>query len=185
MPFEVVNTAAHPVFDSKDKSLYTINYGKSIANWLSRPGKSVDELQQELGYIEATLGSFKRELQRHENNRDLQEIEIEEPSLLERELPPQYQEILQEFRSYIQESSRLPLTNDIKWLSEIVEILKGIRNLVNAAKQMKDFVKLIRWDGQSDKFDIWEIMILEGEKTVPISIKETMHQIAVTQDYIN
>ena len=44
LPFEIVNTAAHPVFDPHDQNLYTINYGKSIKNWLTRKGKSVNEL---------------------------------------------------------------------------------------------------------------------------------------------
>ena len=66
------------------------------------------------------------------------------------------------------------------FLEDLISILDLLVNLVNNVAQIKDFVKLICWDGEN-KLQRWDVL---DEGGAPISIKETMHQIAVTKDYI-
>ncbi len=45
---------------------------------------------------------------------------------------------------------------------------------------LKDFVYLIRWDGKGD-LERWKVVLKDGS---PVKIKQTMHQIAVTEKYV-
>jgi len=57
------------------------------------------------------------------------------------------------------------------------------RALLRAALKMEDFVYLMRWDGQGD-LQRWEVVVQNGSQIAPIRIQQSMHQLAVTQDYI-
>ena len=57
-------------------------------------------------------------------------------------------------------------------------VFKLLQNLNIAAREN---LTLVRWDGENDKFDTWNVNLEDGS---PIKISQTVHQIGLTRNYI-
>jgi Retinal pigment epithelial membrane protein len=65
-------------------------------------------------------------------------------------------------------------------LEEIDKLFPEVRQFWEQFKGLEDFVYLIRWDG-SNPLERWTLINSDGS---PVSIKQTIHQIGVTKDYV-
>jgi carotenoid cleavage dioxygenase-like enzyme len=136
-PFNPILSTAHPAFDTYTHQMFTVNYGRSISNF---------------------LGSEERE--RYKTR--LEELHKEH---LEKS-----------------EEQKLKLLNEserkkILLQRESIKIsLKFIDELFN----VDDFVNLICWD-DTGSLKKWNLVNPDGS---PIKIKQSMHQIGVTEDYV-
>ena len=68
----------------------------------------------------------------------------------------------------------------IPFIEKIDERFPGIRQFWEKFKGLEDFVYLIRWDGVT-YLERWTLVNPDGS---PVSIKQTIHQIGVTKDYV-
>jgi carotenoid cleavage dioxygenase-like enzyme len=224
-PLGIATTTAHPCFapydphssdPSRQSTLFTINYGKSIATALSalsigyEGGLSWTDFERLSNNLNSILNGAVMTLKILEEAEDrLMSLPI--PGFLKGELPdsfaPLVQPLLTGASRILQElEARLPwgtvLSDRLKELenqlenkaaTEFVDILKALRDLycffwkiralLVAAIKMEDFVYLLSWDGQGE-LQKWEVVVQDGNEFVPIRIEQSMHQLAVTQDYI-
>lgn len=76
-----------------------------------------------------------------------------------------------------------PTTSSV---DEAQRLLRVARKLLKDADKMRDFVHLIRWDGQQEKLQQWAIRVETGNRSADGSprILQSMHQMGVTQDYV-
>ncbi|WP_445240750.1 carotenoid oxygenase family protein [Microcoleus vaginatus] len=68
----------------------------------------------------------------------------------------------------------------IPFIEKIDERFPGVRQFWEKFKGLEDFVYLIRWDGVTH-LERWTLVNPDGS---PVSIKQTIHQIGVTKDYV-
>lgn len=68
-------------------------------------------------------------------------------------------------------------------LAEVLRLIGIARRLLDAAVKMEDFIHLMVWDG-TNPLQQWPVMVEEEGKLVPPRIFQSMHQIAITQDYV-
>jgi len=139
-PFQPFLSTAHPVFDAHTGKMFTVNYGRSVRNFLySIPLiNEVQELPQEVEeWVDAIAGFVNGELTR---------------------------DLLHRFSHLFRQ-----VTDEI---SQIIEDISGI--------ELDNFVYLLRWDGQGN-LERWKVVLPDGS---PIKIKQTIHQIGMSQDYI-
>ncbi|NEO84087.1 MAG: carotenoid oxygenase family protein [Spirulina sp. SIO3F2] len=60
----------------------------------------------------------------------------------------------------------------------------NIKSFLSADKKLDDFTYLLSWDGVN-KLRRWQLLIQEKSKVIkPVSIRQTIHQIGVTKDYV-
>ncbi|MFB6274906.1 MAG: carotenoid oxygenase family protein, partial [Halothece sp.] len=139
-PFQPILSTAHPAFDGYTGETFTVNYGRSVENFLKTIPLTfeVQELPQEVEELAATVtGFFSAELIRN---------------------------VLDSFYSLFDNVS--------DEIAETIEVLSGIK--------LENFVYLIRWDGQNN-LERWKVVLPDGS---PIKIKQTIHQIGISQDYV-
>ncbi len=141
-PFPLILSSAHPVWDSNTGHLFTVNYGRSVANLLGGalvsppPGRVQGD-----GHKEGWLRSLA--------HRALERIEKSKA-------------VLQGMHVATRVANRV--------VSPLLEKL----NLLPS-----NFVRLVRWDGEGE-LETWNVLC-DGK---PIRIQDSMHQLAVTEDYI-
>ncbi|HHP7231625.1 MAG TPA: carotenoid oxygenase family protein [Xenococcaceae cyanobacterium] len=112
-PFPPVLGTAHPAFDARTQELFTVNYGRSFANF----------------------------------------------------------------------SETIPFAYQLRqWLSKlgVGGFSQALDRFLDSLSGTEDFVYLIRWDGSGD-LERWKLILADGS---PVTIQQTMHQIAVSQDYV-
>ncbi|HAX79008.1 MAG TPA: lignostilbene-alpha,beta-dioxygenase [Cyanobacteria bacterium UBA11372] len=68
----------------------------------------------------------------------------------------------------------------IPFLEEVDKLFPEVRKFWEQFKGLEDFVYLIRWDGVNP-LERWTLVNPDGS---PVSIKQTIHQIGVTKDYV-
>lgn len=139
-PFPPFLSTAHPVFDAYTEEMFTVNYGRSVENFLKTLPLTLQlqELPQEIEeFVGAVTGFFSAELIR---------------------------KLLNTFYGLFDQFS--------DQIAETIETISGI--------ELENFVYLIRWNGQS-YLERWKVVLPDGS---PVKIKQTMHQIGLSQDYI-
>ncbi|WP_199328991.1 carotenoid oxygenase family protein [Coleofasciculus sp. FACHB-1120] len=97
------------------------------------------------------------------------------------ELPEQVEELLKQLARFIEAQDFVQ--DFLKAFSTISEeILEFYMRLLERTTniEFKDFVYLIRWDG-GNNLERWKLVL--PDKT-PVKIKQTIHQIGVTKDYV-
>ncbi|MBW4632312.1 MAG: carotenoid oxygenase family protein [Iphinoe sp. HA4291-MV1] len=135
LPFNPILSTAHPAFDTYTHQMFTVNYGRSLSNFLgTEEGKQYREV----------LNNLYQEL--------LKKSEEQELKLLNES-----------------ERKKLLLRGEFVKL-----LLKIIDDFVN------DFVNLICWD-DTGSLTKWNLINPDG---LPIKIKQSIHQIGVTEDYV-
>ncbi len=103
--------------------------------------------------------------------------------LLEKDVPQRFEKIWNELIQVLKYELEKGIENFHELCLEILNLVKLAQILLPAARKMEDFVYLICWDGESE-LQKWEVVLDEGKSTTPVKIKQSMHQIAVTQDYV-
>lgn len=139
IPFQPVLSTAHPCFDARTEEMFTVNYGRSLANFLETIGL-VYELEK---------------------------------------LPQEVEELLEAIASFFDEQDFVKKIFDSfsQFSQGIWQFLQGwLEKLFGIA----DFVYLIRWNGVGE-FERWKLVLPDGK---PVRIEQTMHQIAVSRDYV-
>ncbi|NJL00051.1 MAG: carotenoid oxygenase family protein [Spirulinaceae cyanobacterium SM2_1_0] len=134
--FKPIFSTAHPVYDCFTQDVFTVNYGRSIGNFLSAvPG------MQALSALLRRIWHFSP-----------------------------YNVILQFLA--------LPFT----WLIQQLSRNPGFARRWQKLRQglFPDFVDLLRWHG-TGKLERWRLILPDGSH---LSIKQTMHQIGVSKDYL-
>ena len=141
MPFGPVLSTAHPFFDAETKEIFTVNYGRSMGNFMQT-------------------------------------------------IP------------FIYEAEKLPhvIKKLLEWISTFLNILKVVKFLINGIAQiiweafklisslfekvfkiqMQNFVYLMRWNG-SGHIERWKLVLPDRS---PVVIHQSLHQIAVTRNYV-
>ena len=141
MPFGPVLSTAHPFFDAETKEMFTVNYGRSIGNFM-----------QTIPFI----------------------YEAEK-------LPGLIKKIIESIAGFLNILKVVKFLLD--WVTKIIwEVFKGIIRVFEKLFkiQMQNFVYLIRWSG-SGNFERWKLVLPDGS---PVVIHQSLHQIAVTRNYI-
>ncbi|MBR8831878.1 MAG: hypothetical protein N5P05_002139 [Chroococcopsis gigantea SAG 12.99] len=181
LPFEMVMTCAHPYFDSHTQQLITVNFGKSLSTLTGSLTKanSTRLLQFVETLIERLVTWLEEPFNLARNWGILGEIR-EHISLIAEELshtPETIQKITSEVVNLITEvinGQSSPLLEDLK------QILDLLRQMIEGLSKIDDFLDVITWDGEG-KLQKWRVTLGDG---TPIKIKQTVHQIAVTEDFI-
>lgn len=141
MPFGPVLTTAHPFFDEETKDVFTVNYGRSIGNFM-----------QTIPFI----------------------YEAEK-------LPGFIKKIIEAIAGFLNILKVVKFL--LNWVTKIIwEVFKGIvRAFEKLFKiKMQNFVYLMRWNG-SGKIERWKLILPDGS---PVVIHQSLHQIAVTRNYV-
>jgi hypothetical protein len=139
-PFKPFLSSAHPAFDGNTGEMFTVNYSRSLENFLNTIPFSheLQELPQEIEeFAGAIIGFSSAELIRN---------------------------IVKSFYRFFDN------VND-----EIFQLLETISGI-----NLENFVYLIRWDGHND-LERWKLVLPDG---TPIKIKQTIHQIGISRDYV-
>ncbi|MBW4596715.1 MAG: carotenoid oxygenase family protein [Brasilonema angustatum HA4187-MV1] len=184
LPFEMVMNTAHPYFDTHTNELFTVNYGKSLRTLLSTIFKSdVENLSQ---VFKAIIGRFARLPADKQNIKNL-EIEKEIPrEIVNQEIdesPERLKSLWQRLGDLVKkekEEIEEKEENARELFSELKQLMGISLQMLGGLDQIDDFVYLIRWDGKSE-LERWHVTLPDGS---PIKIRQTIHQIGVTQDYV-
>jgi carotenoid cleavage dioxygenase-like enzyme len=139
-PFKPILSTAHPAFDADTGEMFTVNYGRSIINFMETLPAilALEGLPEEVYQLVATIiGFFDAGI----------------------------------IRDILQFSIQL-VQNIIQQNIDILARLIG--------ENINDFVYLIRWDG-TGYLERWKLLLPDGS---PVRIKQTIHQIGVTKDYV-
>ncbi|WP_414587175.1 carotenoid oxygenase family protein [Scytonema sp. PCC 10023] len=128
-PFPPVLTTAHPAFDARTREVFTVNYGRSLFNFLE------------------TIPSI------HKLDKFLDEVD----EFLAKDV----------FKTFSQVSDKL-LQIYNKFVSPDISPVP------------QDFVYLIRWDGVGH-LERWKLVLPDGTR---VQIKQSLHQIGITRDYV-
>ncbi|MDJ0717883.1 MAG: carotenoid oxygenase family protein [Prochloraceae cyanobacterium] len=201
--FEVVNTASHPAFDALTRQLFTVSFKKSFTTW-SEPLKNLPKEDEDIRQVvfqscKDFIESLDDVLLEILNNQEqLVEKEINELRQKIRELPQKIRELPQktrELRQKIRELRQKIKKVGLKVKKQSKGTIQKMKSpfeatletidwamemLLEVLLKMKDSVRLICWDGKNS-LQTWEVVL--DDKT-PITIPESMHQIAATRDYI-
>ncbi|MBN3947564.1 MAG: carotenoid oxygenase family protein [Nostoc sp. NMS7] len=138
-PFNPILSTAHPAFDTYTHQMFTVNYGRSLSNFLgTEEGK---EYQKGLNNL----------YQDHLKKSEEQKLKL------------------------LKESERKKLLLQ----RESIKILLKLIDKFNLF-DVDDFVNLICWD-DTGSLRKWNLINPDGS---PIKIKQSMHQIGVTEDYV-
>ncbi|MEB3233576.1 MAG: carotenoid oxygenase family protein [Leptolyngbyaceae bacterium] len=140
-PFFPVLSTAHPYFDAHTRELFTVNYGRSVSNFLGTI-PLVDAATQIPDLMANWLEAIAR--------------------LFRLELPVQF--LLATLNHLTTDSWRF--------------LLGQIETLLNSS--IDDFVYVVRWDGAGD-LERWRLVLPDGS---PVAIRQSLHQIGVTENYI-
>ena len=141
MPFGPILSTAHPVFDAETKEVFTVNYGRSIGNFMQTIPFIYDA--EKLPYaikqiIEAIAG---------------------------------FLNILKVIKFLLNGITKI-IWEVFKWISSVFEKVFKIK--------MQNFVYLMRWNG-SGNIERWKLVLPDRS---PVVIHQSLHQIAVTRNYI-
>ncbi|MDZ8031501.1 carotenoid oxygenase family protein [Nostoc sp. DedSLP04] len=96
------------------------------------------------------------------------------------QLPQELQQLLSAIAKLLENNPlQIPLGMFSKFSQSFSQLLIGwIEKLLGTA--MPDFVHLMRWDGVG-KLQQWELILPDGS---PVRIEQSIHQLAVTKDYV-
>lgn len=139
-PFKPILSTAHPAFDADTGEMFTVNYGRSIINFMETLPAilALEGLPEEVYQLVATIiGFFDAGI-----IRDILRFSIQ-------------------------------LVQNI--IQQNIDILARL-----IGENINDFVYLIRWDG-TGYLERWKLLLPDGS---PVRIKQTIHQIGVTKDYV-
>ena len=115
------------------------------------------------------------------SNHPILTIESSLPSGIE--LPDTLLVFWQEWVNLLEQTLEQSLDDFYQLCEDSIKLLRTVRSLSSATMAMEDFIRLIRWDGKG-KFQTWEVVLEEAGKRTPIQIRQTIHQIAVTKEYV-
>lgn len=187
LPFEMVMNTAHPFFDAHTNEMFTVNYGKSLPTFLSTIFKS------EVGKLSSAFkGMIERFAKLPEEKQNIKNLEIEKEiprELFNKETDESSERVKsfwQRLRELLkrekeeQEQQEENEGNARELLSELKQLMIVVKQMMEGLDEFDDFVYLMRWDGKSE-FERWEVKLPNGS---PVKIRQTIHQIGVTQDYV-
>ncbi|MGP1384988.1 MAG: carotenoid oxygenase family protein [Thainema sp.] len=139
VPFAPVLSTAHPAFDGVTGQFFTVNYGRSLTN-----------------FIETIPAIY--------------DLDV---------LPHELEELLRQIAAFFNDQWIVQiLFSPLRALGQWV--IDGIQAVFAQLLGVEDFVYLIRWDGEGD-VERWRLILPDGR---PVRIEQTMHQIAVSRDYV-
>ncbi|MBF2028144.1 MAG: carotenoid oxygenase family protein [Oscillatoriales cyanobacterium C42_A2020_001] len=140
-PFLPVLSTAHPCFDTATHELFTVNYGRSLGNFLENI-PSIEAASQVPGVLAEWLEAIAR--------------------LFRMELPLKF--LL---------TTLATVSTDVwQFLLHQVETLTQV--------EIQDFVHLVRWNG-TGALERWRLVLPDGS---PLRIRQSLHQIGMTEHYI-
>ena len=135
-PFSPILSTAHPAFDTYTQQMFTVNYGRSLSNFLGK-----DEGKKYREFLNNIFNSVKQEL--------------------------------------ANESQKLQLSASQK--QQLIELGLSIEILLKLIDSVvDDFVNLICWDDRGS-IKKWQLVNPDGS---PIEIRQSIHQIGVSEDYV-
>ncbi|HBB34536.1 MAG TPA: hypothetical protein DDZ80_25365 [Cyanobacteria bacterium UBA8803] len=205
LPFPLLMSSAHPYFDPrKNKNeVFTVNYSKSLYTLLL---PSLTHHLEKPEEIHSTAEKFLKELEEM-----VQEaIRLIENFLeCDRKAPWLIKKIVRTFIStrviFLKNFSlsRHPQKlkeigggakqiiidelHDVEHLANLKEELEDFLQLIKlglqvltGAKDLQDVTYLVRWDGKGD-LERWKLVTDDGK---PVVIQETLHEIAVSENYV-
>ncbi|XXT24104.1 carotenoid oxygenase family protein [Sorangium sp. So ce429] len=168
-PFKLILTTAHPVWDMKTGHLFTVNYTRSSGSFLPR------ELLRERPWLKTV-----RTKPIYHKARGKVEGWAEKLDTYLEHKPPRWAEVL--LRSLERNPNLLELVQGaVSTLWSYVPRLEKNTGLRVLAKE--DSLRLVRWDGHN-KVESWDVVLPDGKDGKPVRIRNSMHQLAVTRDYI-
>jgi len=156
-PFPLVQSTAHPVFDPEKKVFYTVNFTKSTQTMLS------------------SMEIFEMMLE------DEQKTEEKLEELLTKVENGEKKESLEKLNHFLK-NIRLEIKGKPAWWKKILNwILGEVENYISENAKTYDSVYLLEWTGKQGKLNKWEVLDESGKA---IAIKQCIHQISLTRDYI-
>ncbi|WP_143288270.1 carotenoid oxygenase family protein, partial [Calothrix rhizosoleniae] len=212
VPFKLIMSTAHPYFDPRTQEMFTVNFTQSFESLLppNFKGKAdvLDDILPGIGSFLGKLGDLLEMLETHIDNlserqhttnlllwgaaavREIKELSgqaisffrKQEEETSDRDIPAPLKELWRELPeilwSEIDESEDLADVKD--FFDELLQLVKVGSTFLQGVKDMEDAAYLLRWYGKDD-FENWQLVLPDGS---PVKIKQTMHQIGVTQDYL-
>ena len=171
-----------------------LNAIEARISWVLEPLRTL--LMVEEGLLNVTPVLFRSvivNLHRQVNSRvanlisNLRATALEVEKLLPRPLAlpdrPLYRRLLEGVLEVMEEIVEEDIFELRRYLEEIVRLVGVAKGLLKAAEAMEDFVDLIAWDGEH-QLRKWSVLIEQDGKTMPPRIYQSMHQIAVSEDYL-
>ncbi|MEM9089872.1 MAG: carotenoid oxygenase family protein [Cyanobacteria bacterium P01_F01_bin.53] len=180
LPFTMVMTTAHPRFDSATQTLFTVNIGKSISTVIASLLQSDSHklTQAIIRVIEHLARTLESPSPSHWTS-TLAEVSSF-GRLLSKEtasIPGHIRESFQGFQELLHEviAGKIPgLFDELKQLVDLlIQMIEGL-------KGVEDFIYLMCWDGKGE-LARWRVLLEDGS---PAKVAQTIHQMAVTKDYV-
>jgi carotenoid cleavage dioxygenase-like enzyme len=206
LPFKLIMSTAHPYCDPRTQEIFTVNFTQSFKTMLPPNFKQqagvlddiLPRIGEFLGQLEELLEPIAKWIDklsdRHHTTMvmELETTAVEEMQLfsestinsfLEREteispLKELWRELPAIIREEIANAEDLSSVKDL--LDELLQLVRVGSTFLSGVKDMEDLAYLIRWNGK-DNFENWQLILPDGS---PVKIKQTMHQIGLTQDYV-
>jgi len=212
VPFNLIMSTAHPYFDPRTQEMFTVNFTQSFESLLppnfKRQTDILDDILVSIGSFLGKVENLLEQLEKHIDNftnrhkttrlmawgtagvREIKELfeqaisffRQEEEEIRDQDVPPPLKELWRELpgilRSEIDKAEDLADVKD--FFDELLQLVKVGSTFLEGVKDMEDATYLLRWNGKDD-FENWQLVLPDGS---PVKIKQTIHQIGVTQDYL-
>ncbi|WP_437736297.1 carotenoid oxygenase family protein [Sorangium sp. So ce1335] len=168
-PFKLVLTTAHPVWDMKTGHLFAVNYTRDISSILvgRTPTSQHPSKKNQRSSVKAASGADDTE----------KELKTRFIDGLEK-LAERLQRAIPAANAFVRS-----LDQDASWLEAAQGTVSALWSLVALLARPlinESGLRLVRWDGHGG-VESWSVVLPDGG---PVHIANSMHQLAVTQDYI-
>ncbi|XXY19375.1 carotenoid oxygenase family protein [Sorangium sp. So ce216] len=172
-PFKLVLTTAHPVWDMKTGHLFTVNYTRHSSSIFNVKPPAIRH-----SLTKGQLSSVRKAPGPNETAKD--------PDTTVGDVVEDLVEWLQRNMPDMAKSLSESLELNPNWLEAVQGTVSTIWSFaVRLAKSIthESGLRLVRWDGHGE-LESWDVVLRHDKDIKPVRIQNSMHQLAVTRDYI-
>ncbi|HAS40384.1 MAG TPA: hypothetical protein DCS93_07895 [Microscillaceae bacterium] len=163
LPFAIVQTTAHPVFDAATKDFFLVNFTKSTKTMLSSVS-FLEKLAEDEKLVEQRLEKVIEEAK-----------QLNSKEAAAKRVNDFFHNIEKELLDEVESTSIWKkLSRFFKW------IWKKIKSWFKKETETEDEVYLMKWQGQ-EEINKWKLIDQDNNTLV---IPQCMHQITLTEDYV-
>ena len=161
MPFALIQSSAHPVFDAETKELFTVNYTRSLLTMLGSK-HLFGHLAEDSVSLEER---FEKVLTEAEKERDQKAAQMK----------------IKKFYDRLERHPNAGPQNELlKFFVWIWDLILMVLKIILEPFLTFDKVQIFKWTGEG-KFAKWQV---KDENNKRIRINQCMHQMSLTKDYI-
>ncbi len=168
-PFGVVQSTAHPFFDSRTQELISVNMVKSLKTITSQI-KLLELLRRNPKEVEEKLENYIIKLEKKYKKSKRFHSKTEQKKFFAKKI-----------NNFFYKIDKYIVLNSFYWRKFNQRIDTFVKNNIKTPFQVQESVHLMSWNGNG-KWKKWELIDTTTKK--PLVIKQCLHQISATKNYI-